>query len=97
MEIKYDYPDYRMKSKLIRHQFLRIVLRVVIILPIFLILICNHVLAQADNEIQVYASPTIQHKWTIFELHSNYTLQQKVRFKILLQVLDNCGLKKVSA
>ncbi|HEU4904478.1 MAG TPA: hypothetical protein VFT06_16850 [Flavisolibacter sp.] len=29
--------------------------------------------AQADNEIQVYASPTIQHKWTIFELHSNYT------------------------
>ena len=31
--------------------------------------------AQADNEIQVYASPTIQHKWTIFELHSNYTFQ----------------------
>lgn len=30
-------------------------------------------LAQADNEIQVYASPTIQNKWTIFELHSNYT------------------------
>ena len=30
---------------------------------------------QADNEIQVYASPTIQHKWTIFELHSNYTLK----------------------
>jgi hypothetical protein len=29
--------------------------------------------AQADNEIQVYSSPTIQHKWTIFELHSNYT------------------------
>lgn len=29
--------------------------------------------SQADNEIQVYASPTIQHKWTIFELHSNYT------------------------
>ena len=28
---------------------------------------------QADNEIQVYASPTIQYKWTIFELHSNYT------------------------
>lgn len=32
-------------------------------------------LAQADNEIQVYASPTIQHKWTIFELHSNYTFK----------------------
>jgi hypothetical protein len=29
--------------------------------------------AQADNEIQVYASPTIQYNWTIFELHSNYT------------------------
>jgi hypothetical protein len=29
--------------------------------------------AQADNEIQVYASPTIPNKWTIFELHSNYT------------------------
>jgi hypothetical protein len=33
------------------------------------------VIAQADNEIQVYASPTIQHKWTIFELHSNYTFR----------------------
>jgi hypothetical protein len=31
--------------------------------------------AQADNEIQVYASPTIQRKWTIFELHSNYTFK----------------------
>lgn len=31
--------------------------------------------AQADNEIQVYASPTIQYKWTIFELHSNYTFK----------------------
>ena len=30
---------------------------------------------QADNEIQVYASPTIQHKWTIFELHNNYTFK----------------------
>ena len=34
---------------------------------------CFHSFAQADNEIQVYASPTIQYKWTIFELHSNYT------------------------
>ena len=32
-------------------------------------------LAQADNEIQVYASPTTQNKWTIFELHSNYTFK----------------------
>ncbi|WP_121353613.1 hypothetical protein [Flavisolibacter nicotianae] len=31
--------------------------------------------AQADDEIQVYASPTIQPKWTIFELHSNYTFR----------------------
>lgn len=31
--------------------------------------------AQADNEIQVYASPTIQEKWTIFELHNNYTFK----------------------
>lgn len=31
--------------------------------------------AQGDNEIQVYASPTIQHNWTIFELHSNYTFK----------------------
>lgn len=31
--------------------------------------------AQADNEIQVYASPTINHRWTIFELHSNYTFK----------------------
>ena len=29
--------------------------------------------SQADNEIQVYASPTIQKGWTIFELHNNYT------------------------
>lgn len=32
-------------------------------------------LAQADNEIQVYASPTIQKKWTIIELHSNHTIK----------------------
>jgi hypothetical protein len=31
--------------------------------------------AQADNEIQVYASPTIGNKLTIFELHSNYTFK----------------------
>lgn len=32
-------------------------------------------LSQADNEIQVYASPTIQPGWTIFELHNNYTFK----------------------
>ena len=30
---------------------------------------------QADNEIQVYSSPTVQDKWTIFELHNNYTFK----------------------
>ena len=39
------------------------------------IVISIHSFSQADNEIQVYASPTIQHKWTIFELHSNYTIK----------------------
>jgi hypothetical protein len=33
------------------------------------------VFAQADNEIQVYASPTISPGMTIFELHSNYTFK----------------------
>lgn len=31
--------------------------------------------AQADNEIQVYASPTIGYKRTIAELHNNYTFR----------------------
>jgi hypothetical protein len=44
-----------------------------IFLKLILILISINVFGQADNEIQVYASPTIQPKWTIFELHSNYT------------------------
>lgn len=46
-------------------------------LTLFSVLFFVHtvVAAQADNEIQVYASPTIQHKWTIFELHSNYTFK----------------------
>ena len=39
----------------------------------FLLLLFKLTEAQADNEIQVYASPTIQQKWTIFELHSNFT------------------------
>ena len=41
----------------------------------FLLLISELTNAQADNEIQVYSSPTIQNKWTIFELHSNYTFK----------------------
>jgi hypothetical protein len=40
-----------------------------------LLLNAGSLAAQADNEIQVYASPTIQHNWTIFELHSNYTFK----------------------
>lgn len=46
-----------------------------IFLSSFFILSWLSNMAQADNEIQVYASPTIQHKWTIFELHSNYTFK----------------------
>lgn len=45
------------------------------LLILFLLLIHSFVNAQADNEIQVYASPTIQQNWTIFELHSNYTFK----------------------
>jgi len=48
-------------------------MRYTIIVFCALLLIRNNAIAQADNEIQVYASPTIQQKWTIFELHSNYT------------------------
>lgn len=45
-------------------------------LLMFCLLGCSvSVLAQADNEIQVYASPTIKHKWTIVELHSNHTFK----------------------
>jgi hypothetical protein len=40
-----------------------------------LLLFSTNVFSQADNEIQVYASPTIQHKWAIVELHSNYTFR----------------------
>jgi len=45
-----------------------------LLLSVFLIF-PHIIIAQADNEIQVYSSPTIQNKWTIFELHSNYTFQ----------------------
>ncbi|HKO80507.1 MAG TPA: hypothetical protein VJU78_08935 [Chitinophagaceae bacterium] len=46
-----------------------------VIIVVFTFFIRAILFAQADNEIQVYASPTIQHKWTIFELHSNYTFK----------------------
>jgi hypothetical protein len=39
------------------------------------LLLCIRVSAQADNEIQVYASPTVVQRQTIFELHSNYTFK----------------------
>ena len=42
---------------------------------IFAIILVLGACAQADNEIQVYASPTIQKNWTIFELHTNYTFK----------------------
>jgi len=38
-----------------------------------LLLITTTIFSQADNEIQVYASPTTLPGWTIFELHNNYT------------------------
>ena len=46
-------------------------------LSICILLLLLHVqtIAQADNEIQVYASPTVQKNWTMFELHSNYTFK----------------------
>lgn len=31
--------------------------------------------AQADNEIQVYSSPTVEKHTTMFELHTNYTIR----------------------
>jgi len=40
-----------------------------------ILLVPTIVFAQADNEIQVYASPTVGDKLTIFELHSNYTFK----------------------
>ncbi len=45
------------------------------LLVISLLCICNAAHPQADNEIQVYASPTIGKKKTIFELHNNYTFK----------------------
>lgn len=44
-------------------------------LVLLLILLPAISFAQADNEIQVYASPTIGKNLTIFELHSNYTFK----------------------
>lgn len=49
------------------------------ILSLFILfLLCHKLFSQADNEIQVYASPAIQHKWTIFELHSNFTFKGSI-------------------
>ncbi|HZH36398.1 MAG TPA: hypothetical protein VEX65_03935 [Flavisolibacter sp.] len=44
-------------------------------LLLLLLLFSTNVFSQADNEIQVYASPTIQHKWAVVKLHSNYTFR----------------------
>jgi hypothetical protein len=40
-----------------------------------ILLLPFYCIAQADNEIQVYASPTVGDRLTMFELHSNYTLK----------------------
>jgi hypothetical protein len=42
---------------------------------LFSFILVGNCQSQGDNEIQVYSSPTIQNKWTIFELHSNYTFK----------------------
>jgi len=47
-------------------------LKPVFLLSISLCIVFNS-FAQADNEIQVYASPTVTEKKTIAELHNNYT------------------------
>jgi hypothetical protein len=44
-----------------------------LLLTFYCFLIVSSCFAQADNEIQVYASPTIGAKRIIFELHNNYT------------------------
>jgi hypothetical protein len=46
-----------------------------LILSVSLIFFSEILVAQAEHEIQVYASPTIQKKATIFELHTNYTFK----------------------
>ncbi|MCW3115771.1 MAG: hypothetical protein JWR18_4167 [Segetibacter sp.] len=49
------------------------------LLPFLLLIVPSFwsslVFCQAENEIQVYASPTIGAKRTIFELHNNYTFK----------------------
>jgi hypothetical protein len=46
------------------------------IVSILLLLISSLIgFAQADNEIQVYSSPTVGKSLTMFELHSNYTFK----------------------
>lgn len=50
------------------------------ILTASIFLLCGFIAAaQADNEIQVYASPTVGRQLTIIELHSNYTLSPSKR------------------
>lgn len=46
-----------------------------VLIYFFLLCVLIKAKGQADNEIQVYASPTIQYKWTIVELHNNYTIR----------------------
>src|SRR5215831_11110266 len=40
-----------------------------------LLFLSRNLLAQAENEIQVYASPTIEPGVSLFELHTNYTFE----------------------
>jgi hypothetical protein len=45
------------------------------LLAVYSVATCITLTAQADNEIQVYASPTVVAKRTIAELHNNYTFK----------------------
>jgi len=46
-----------------------------LLLSVIFLFTCYQLHAQAENEIQVYASPTIQKNASLFELHSNYTIE----------------------
>ncbi len=60
---------FHLCGKIINHKSLKN------LLTILLILFNSRAQGQADNEIQVYASPTVSQRTTIFELHSNYTFK----------------------
>src|SRR5438270_12319475 len=54
---------------------MRKILTYLLIITSLLVIINSSARAQADNEIQVYSSPTVGDRLTIFELHNNYTFK----------------------